>query len=223
MSFTVSQTENTPRAPILPASSYMARLYMLVDLGTHPAEYKNDKTGQMETKRRRKVRLGFEIPSETADFGKGKPEPYTIGRDYSRSFGSADKPSALLQDIQAWRGKPFTVDELKAFDLTKLVGVAALIGVTHQKAKAGHDYAKLHSIGKPPKEMVCPPAVLQPLVYSIEQGSGGCFNQLPKFVQENIMQSDEWKETIAGAAASAPAAHATPVAGAPAVEDDCPF
>ena len=221
MSFTVSQTENAPRAPILPASSYIARLYMLVDLGTHPAEYKNDKTGKMETKRRRKVRLGFEILSETADFGKGHPEPYTIGRDYSRSFGSADKPSALLQDIQAWRGKPFTVDELRAFDLTKLVGIPALIGVTHQKAKAGHDYAKLHSIGKPPKEMQCAPPVLAPLVYSIEQGTGGCFSNLPKFVQENIMQSDEWKAAISGATAAAPASAAA--ATTEAAADDCPF
>jgi len=216
------------RAPILEADSYVGRLFMLADMGTHEAEYKNDKTGKLEKRNVRKVRLGFEIPGKVEDFGKGYPEPYTVGNDYNASFGGNNKPSNLLNDIQAWRGRPFTPEEKKQFTLNKLVGVPALLGVTHQEARNGNVYAKLHSIGKVPAGLPVPGAVLAPLVYSVTEGRGGCFEQLPKFIRERIEASKEWREMNVAPAPQPsrpvpPPPGAPPVAVSAAPADDCPF
>ena len=195
MAITVGMSEQN-RAPLLDIDSYAARCYMLVELGTHTAEYKNQKGG-VDVRKVRKVRIGFEIPGKTADFGKGHQEPYVVSRDYTASFGGPSKPSNLLKDVQAWRGKPFSADELKSFDLNKLVGVPAFVSITHQLAKNGNMYANIGSIIKLPSAIPAPPPpVLKPLVYSIEQGAGGCFNDLPEFVRERIMQSEEWQAAI---------------------------
>ena len=132
MAITVGMSEQN-RAPLLDVDSYAARCYMLVELGTHTAEYKNQKGG-VDVRKVRKVRIGFEIPGKTADFGKGHQEPYVVSRDYTASFGGPNKPSNLLKDVQAWRGKPFTADEIKnGFDLDKLYGVNCYIGIKHEQ------------------------------------------------------------------------------------------
>lgn len=211
-------------APVLEPDTYPARLYMLVDLGTQDAEFKKaDGSGGVDKRKVRKVRLGFEILGKTADFGQGKQEPYVVGKDYTASFGGPEKPSNLLKDIQAWRGKPFSKDELVAFSLNKLVGVPAFVSVVvEQSKKNGNPYAKIHAISKLPSSITPPPGTLAPVVYNIQEGAGGVFNTLPEFIKERIMASDEWKAAIAGAAKPSQP-EPTKQEATPAPEDDVPF
>lgn len=225
---TVGMSENK-QFEVLEPDTYVGRCYMLVDLGTHSVEFKDDKTGQMKKREMRKVRLGWEIPAKMRDFGKGKLEPSVIGREFTASLGGDNKPSKLLEVIQGWRGRPFTPDEKKKFSLNKLVGAPALLSVVQAETRGGgRVYAKLNSVAKVPSGMPVPDPVLKPVIYSVSEGAGGAFNELPNFIKETIMASKEWRESFQQPAAPAPtptlagtqaAAQAAP---APA-EDDVPF
>ena len=39
--------------------------------------------------------------------------------------------------LKSWRGKDFTEDETKSFDITKLLGVPYMINIIHKTSKDG--------------------------------------------------------------------------------------
>ena len=96
--------------PVSPGM-HLARCYRIVDMGTQTTEF----AGQ--TKHLHKVMLQFEVHGEDED---GKPlvtakgEPMSISKNFTLSL--AEKATLRL-DLQAWRGRPFTADELRGFEL----------------------------------------------------------------------------------------------------------
>lgn len=54
--------------------------------------------------------------------------------------------AALRKDLEAWRGRRFTDDELKGFDLETLIGANAQIQVVHHIGETGSCYANLGAI-----------------------------------------------------------------------------
>jgi hypothetical protein len=218
----VGMTENKSY-PVLDPDTYVGRCYLLADLGTHTVEYKDEKTGKPKPKDVRKVWLGWEIPSKMNDVGNGKLEPSVIGREFSSTLGSDSKPSKLLETIQGWRGKPFTVDEKKKFTLNKLVGAPAMLSVVHAETRStGRTYAKLNSVSKVPSGFPVPDPVLKPVTYSLSDGAGGAFNDVPKFLREKIMVSKEWVASFAQPPANTAAPQPDP-ATPPTEVDDVPF
>ena len=122
MSFIVEDTGGsfTP----VPAGMHLARCYRIIDLGTQKTEFE----GNVDFKR--KLKIVWEIHGED-DEGKpivtSKNEPMIITKDYTMSWG--DK-ATLRKDLQSWRGKPFTEDEQKRFDLKSVLGFGRVMGVT---------------------------------------------------------------------------------------------
>ena len=100
----------------VPPGSYEAVCYRLVDAGTAEEDYKG------EISKKHKIYIFWEIPELTLSDGR----PYSIFHGYTLSL---NERSNLRRDLQAWRNKPFTEDELQAFDLTKLLGVTCKINV----------------------------------------------------------------------------------------------
>jgi len=100
----------------VPPGSYEAICYRLVDAGTAEETYKD------EISKKHKIYIFWEIPELTLSDGR----PYSIFHGYTLSL---NERSNLRRDLQAWRNKPFTEDELQAFDLTKLLGVTCKINV----------------------------------------------------------------------------------------------
>jgi|TARA_R110002050_G_scaffold238724_2_gene374897 hypothetical protein len=100
----------------VPPGSYEAICYRLVDAGTAEEDYKG------EISKKHKIYIFWEIPELTLSDGR----PYSIFHGYTLSL---NERSNLRRDLQAWRNKPFTEDELQAFDLTKLLGVTCKISV----------------------------------------------------------------------------------------------
>jgi hypothetical protein len=100
----------------VPPGSYEAICYRLVDAGTAEEEYKG------EVSKKHKIYIFWEIPELTLSDGR----PYSIFHGYTLSL---NERSNLRRDLQAWRNKPFTEDELQEFDLTKLLGVTCKINV----------------------------------------------------------------------------------------------
>ena len=75
-----------------------------------------------------KVWIGWLVNDEVDENG-GMKEKH-IGRIYTVSL---DKKSSLRRDLEAWRGKPFTEEELAGFDLDNILGAGCMINVAHEQ------------------------------------------------------------------------------------------
>ncbi len=108
----------------VPPGMYLARCYRIVDLGTQKSEY----LGQI--KNLPKVMLQFEVHGED-DAGKplvtAKGEPMSISKNFTLSL--AEK-ATLRKDLQTWRGKEFTADELRGFQIDNVLGAWAMIAIS---------------------------------------------------------------------------------------------
>ena len=111
---------------IAPVGSHLARLYRIIDLGTQTSEYMG------QTKMLRKVKFFWELHGDDLKTDDGKPLIQT--RNYTLSLG--DKAS-LRKDLESWRGKSFTDDELRGFDISKLLDKWCMVTVQHRTANNG--------------------------------------------------------------------------------------
>ena len=74
--------------------------------------------------------------------------PYMVTQRYTPSLHEKSKLRPMLE---AWRGKRFTPDELKGFDIEKLIGVNCQIQVLHNIANEGQVYANVQAVIPPAK------------------------------------------------------------------------
>jgi hypothetical protein len=124
MSLTISGEGSGGDFPKLEPGIYHGTCFSIVDLGTTDQEYK----GVVSKKTR--VHLGFEI-TEAVD-----PSTNIVMMEDGRPFGafktytaSLFEAATLRKDLESWRGKSFTEEELAGFDISNLIGCTAKIEV----------------------------------------------------------------------------------------------
>lgn len=102
-------------------------------------------TTQWEGKKRvsHKVYLVWQIAEENQETGKR----FTVRRRYTASL---HEKADLRRDLQSWRGRPFTNEELASFDLDRVLGVGALLNVVHTM-RDGSTWANVEAIMPLPK------------------------------------------------------------------------
>ena len=181
---------------IIPAGSYAARLYLLVDLGHQYVKFM-EKPGKWS----HKIRLGWEIPELTFEAedratGKDVMKPRVIGREYTLSYY---KDSHLKTDIQSWIGRSLTVDEQdKGFAVDSLLGAPCMISVVHV---AGHDkegkprtYANLASVMACPRSITVPELYNPIVLYDMDNDPGNrVFEALYPWLQDRIKKAQEFQ------------------------------
>lgn len=175
---------NKPSGPhfLVPAGSHIARCFQVVDIGTREDTYE----GKPRT--RRVVRITWELPDELIE-KDGKSLPAVISKNYTLSL---HEKSGLRKDLEAWRGKAFTPEELKGFDISELCGQPALLSVVHKQKQDGEARADVSSVAKPPKGLECGIQVNPSMEYSVASHDQASFDKLPQFLRDQIMTSAEW-------------------------------
>ena len=180
MSLTLSEKSNAGFDPI-PAGTHIAVCCAMVDIGNQWSEqYKNSS---------RKVMIGWEIPGETITID-GEERPRTI---YKRYTASLNPKARLRKDLEAWRGKAFTDQELAAFDLVKIVGTGCMLTVIHREfnSKIYSDVAGVSSLIRG----IDPPNLSEPaLVFDLDSASDEDINKLPEWIQKLVKNSETYKE-----------------------------
>jgi hypothetical protein len=89
-------------------------------------------------------------------FRTGERNPETgeyidIAKEYTVSMG---EKANLRKDLQTWRGKPYTPEQIDAgVPLDKLTGNHALLTVSHRTSGKGRTYANITAIVGIPKQM----------------------------------------------------------------------
>lgn len=72
--------------------------------------------------------------------------PFMLSKKYTLSL---HEKSTLRHDLESWRGKPFTTEELAGFDIERLVGTQCRLNVIHQPKADGSLRAVVQSVIKP--------------------------------------------------------------------------
>lgn len=202
----LATTNSTPRE-LVPAGNYIARCYQMIQVGT-VNELING-----ENKLLQKVRIGWEFPNDLKVFSEEKgPQPIVFNEEYTLSMG---EKANLRKMLASWRGKDFSFEEAKSFDITCLLGVACMVNIIHKPTKADPSkvYAKIGSVSSVPKGMEVPAAVNPVFVLSYDNFDFDKFNGLPDFIKEKMKTSVEYLALNKTA----------PVANGQGVEDDVPF
>ncbi len=130
MSIMVSAGEARTFTPA-PSGLHQAVCVDVIDMGVLEVTYGG------KTKKQRKIRLAWQIDEEMED---GKP--FLVQKRYTASL---HEKSTLRKELESWRGKPFTDEELAAFDMERLLGVNCQLNIQHA-VKAGETYANVVSI-----------------------------------------------------------------------------
>lgn len=189
-----------------PPGTHIARCFGCVSLGTQHSELFADAY---------KIMLMFELPFEMIKTGEGEM-PMTVSKEYTLSL---NKKANLRKHLDSWRGRAFTEEELKGFDVNKVVGAPCQITIVHGVSGTGNAYAKIESITGLAKGMTCPDQVHNTIKFEIEEGRTTTFSALPEWIRKKIEACEEWKpkSETTGAPSSQNPSEATPE------DDDVPF
>lgn len=167
------------------AGTYAARCFEMIQIGTIKESFEG------KEKLLNKVRISWELPTELKVFKEGDPEkPHVVSKDFTLSM--ADK-ATLRKFLEGWRGKAFTDDESKAFDITVLLGKPCMLSVIHKTSKMGKVYAEISSISSVPKGMTVPDPINEISVLSFDDWDWEKFNSLPDFIKNKIISSQEYQ------------------------------
>lgn len=181
-------------SPPVPAAVHQGVCYQVIDIGTQPA--------LSNFPARRKVKIIWELPHERKDFkskdGLATIElPRSISKDYTLS---TDKKATLRKDLESWRGRPFTEEEIKAFDVATVIGANCQISVVHKKSADGtKTYANVGAIMPLAKGMTRLQPENKTLVYDIPAEGPITFPaDLPEWIQNQIKNSEEYVDRANG-------------------------
>lgn len=124
---------------LIPAGVHAAICVDEIDIGAMPNRFEPEK-GPVQS-----VRLVWQLNEETAE-----GRPFSIKKDYRASL---HEKAALRKDLENWRGKPFSFDELVGFDLEKIVGVCCLLNIVHKPGSKGGLFSNIGAIMPLPRGM----------------------------------------------------------------------
>lgn len=200
----------------VPSGAHIARCFSVIDLGTHLT------SGQFGEKLQHKLRIAFEIFGDdengdplTIDVD-GKQMPLTINKTYTVSL---HEKAGLRKDLAAWRGRDFTEEEAKAFDVSKLLGAYCMLNVIVSETN-GKTYSNIAGIAPLHKQMARPDAIHANQVLDLDNVNMDVFNSLHEKLREHIQNSPEWKKYAATATGNSLIQNDAPE---PLPFDDIPF
>lgn len=186
-----------------PEGTHIARCFACISLGTQHSEMFADAF---------KVLLMFELPNEMIETEDGA-KPAVVSKEYTLSLS---KKSNLSKHLNSWRGRAFTPEELKGFEVSNVVGAPCQVAIAHKQTANGGTWADIEAITGLPKGMTCPKQWHPSIKYEIEHGENDVFRSLPEWIQKKIRNCEEWtRKAVKSIPASEPPAESS--------EDDIPF
>lgn len=185
MAINATNSGGTPRE-LIPAGNYIARCYKMIHIGTVEEIILGEK------KILNKVRIGWELPTEMRVFNPEKGEqPLVIDKEFTLSL---HEKSSLRAVLKSWRGKDFTEEEAKSFDITKLLGVQCMINIIHKPSKKDPSkiYEEIAGITSVPKGMTVPAQINPTFLLDYDNFTDELFNSLPDFIKQKMATSIEY-------------------------------
>lgn len=140
--------------------------------------------------KQRKAIIVWNIVGETVKVNN-EELPRIMSKEYTMSLS---EKSTLRKDLEAWRGKPFTAEELKGFDLRNILNVPCQLQI-NQQDKNGKTYVNIAAIMAIPKGMKVEP-VKDIYVFDItETETWNNYDKIPNWIKEKIKKALNLAET----------------------------
>lgn len=178
----VAKNNGGSNIPALEAGVYSAIGSMLVDLGIQVSE-------KFGTKQR-KFRLFWNIVGEEVEIN-GEKHPRMMSKEYS--FSLAEK-SNLRKDLQAWRGRAFTEEELQGFLLVNILNKGCQLQILNEE-KNGKTYNNIAGIVALPKGTKLE-ELSETIVFDIEnKTTWNNWSKVPNWIQEQIKKAENYENS----------------------------
>ena len=203
----------------VPPGMHLARCYRIVDLGTQESTYMGN------VKHVPRVMFQFEVHSEDA---QGHPlltsagDPMTVSKTFTLTL--AEK-STLRKDLQTWRGKEFSSEELRGFELKNVLGQWAMITVAENESN-GKTYTNIANINPVPvtiKKNGLPEGKNDLKIFSIEDADMSLFDSFSEGLKDKIRKSPEWDRLHGGPTTTSSSSNSAPNANFDDMAEDLPF
>ena len=196
----VEDTGGSSFTPV-PAGMHLARCYRIIDIGTQKSEFEGN------VKYLHKIMIGWEIHGNRDD---GSPlkmndgRPFAIFKNYTLSW--SDKANLRL-DLQSWRGKPFTQEEMRRFDLENVLGAWCMLNVIERAGQNGKTYSNVDGVTPVPsmiKQNGLPQAVNKNEMFNLTEPDWAMFETFSDHLKAKISASPEFAK-VKGGVSEAPA------------------
>ena len=174
MSLTVSSNHEDPSV-----GQHAAVCVQLIDVGVQPSEKYNPSA---------KLIIGWEITDEPKRDGT----PFIVYKWIGASLGKSAK---LTEFLTAWRGKPFTNDELKAFNLTKLLGQQCTLNLI-QNEKGKTEVSNCFASKPIPGQQPAPPTTAVSF-FDFDTATLEDFEQLPEWAKNHVEKALDFPTLLA--------------------------
>ena len=203
-----------------PPGMHLARCYRIVDLGTQKKEFKG------VAKLLHQITVYWEIHSIGDD---GEPlkmkdgRPFGAFQNYTLSWSSK---ANLRIDLQAWRGKPFTEEEMRRFDLKTVLGAWCMLNLIESVSNDGKTYTNVKGVTPVPavmKKSGMPEPVNPNEIFQLDKPDMAMFETFHEKLKGKIMQSPEWQRLQGKTPAPTSAPIAKPASSFDEDLDDIPF
>jgi hypothetical protein len=142
----------------------------------------------------------------------------SISKNFTASL--ADK-AILRQELENWRSRSFTVEELEGFQLKNVLGAWALLSVVKEVGNDGNEYTNISSINplSPQiKKAGLPQGHNELKIFDLDNPDMVLFETFGNKIKEKIQATPEWNRK----STSAPKPSA-PSSGFDDMADDVPF
>lgn len=182
MAIIVSASEGGSYNPI-EEGTYFALCYGLVDVG--------DEYSEQFDKCSPKFMILWELVGAGTVTVDGKEVNRSISKRYSKSLSPK---SNLRKDLRAWRGREFTDEELKKFDMVNILGAPCQIQIVNT-TNNGKTYSNIAAIMNLPKGMPRPTPTEDKVYWDFEdcEIEDDAWNRIPKWLQEVIKTSETYQ------------------------------
>ena len=168
--------------PKLEGGVYTAISSAIIDLGLQTSE-KFQKT-------QRKFMMIWTIKGEEVEIN-GEKLLRTMSKEYSFSL---NEKSTLRKDLQAWRGKVFTDEELRGFNLINILNKACQLQIILEE-KNGKQYNNIAGIMSVPKGTVID-ELQNTYHFDIEDESTYMnWSNIPTWIQERIKKAENYVDS----------------------------
>ena len=174
----------------VPSGVHIGRCYSLIDLGTQLS------SGQYGEKLQHKIRVAWELFGEdeegkplTVEFD-GKEMPMTISKSYTLSLS---EKASLRKDLQSWRGREFTDEEAKGFDISKLLGSYCMVNVTTSETN-GKTYSNVANLTPLPTALKAskPAPIHDTVMFDLDNPDWAVFDSFHDKLKDAIKRSPEF-------------------------------
>ena len=157
---------------LCPAGVYVGVCVWVIDMGMQ--------FSPIYQRTSRKVKLGFEFPNDLMQDGR----PFLICKNFTMSL---NEKASLRKDLASWRGRDFTPEELKGFDVKSILGAPCQINIIHNQSDDGtRTYANIGAIMPLVKGMEKPTSVGDLIFYNSEEPNPAMWEKIPDGIKEKI-------------------------------------